>query len=246
MSLDADELDLGPSSSSAVDSSDSSASNMPLLLTGHRAAVTCVKFDATRMALACGPSIRVHSLSGSGALLENISVLKGNAARGLVTGVDFGARVLVASATDCALRTFDMDTLSLTRVSAKKSAHTDVVTAVKLASNERACISISLDATMKVFDVESGACLSTINQSDPARTGMLLCMDSLDPLSDTTILCGAAYQGQAKLAVFDLRCGKVVESMSVTGNTGTTGTKTQMICSVSYSPSNFALAAGGQ
>jgi hypothetical protein len=189
----------------------------------------------------------------SGQLLEHLCVLKS----GLLTSLDFSSTLLVTASTDCALRLFDLETMNLTRVTARKHAHDDVVTAVRLSGNERALVSASLDASLKVFDVEDGQCRTTINQGDTAGTGMLLCMDRID---EHTFLCGASGANaatagggggggngaeqsgpaSARIALFDVRAGRVAHVQSIGS-----AARQQMVCSISYSSSNGALAAGG-
>jgi hypothetical protein len=227
-------------------------SSMPLILTGHRSAVTCLHFDESRIGVCAGRDVRMYSLR-SGQLLEHLCVLKS----GLLTSLDFSSTLLVTASTDCALRLFDLETMSLTRVTARKHAHDDVVTAVRLSGNERALVSASLDASLKVFDVEDGQCRTTINQGDTAGTGMLLCMDRID---EHTFLCGASGANaaaagggggggngaeqsgpaSARIALFDVRAGRVAHVQSIGS-----AARQQMVCSISYSSSNSALAAGG-
>jgi len=239
LSQEFEELSLGSSALSAEGPAVGDSS-LPLILTGHRAAVTCLHFDESRIGVCAGRDVRMYSLQ-SGKLLEQLCVLK----TGLLTSLDFSSRLLVTGSTDCALRVFDLESMELQRVTARKQGHSDVVTAVRLSANERALLSVSLDASFKVFDVQEGQCISTINQDDAAHTGMLLCMDRVD---EHTFLCGASggsaadptAAASARLALFDVRAGRVAHVQSVGS-----AARQQMVCSISYSASNGAVAAGG-
>lgn len=209
---------------------------LPLILTGHRAAVTCLQFDSSRLAVSAGKDVRMYSLR-SGTLLEHLSVLKS----GLLTCVDFGSARLVTAGTDCAMRCFDLESMSLERVTARKHAHSDVVTAVRLASNERAAVTASLDASLKLWSLDDGQCVATLNEGDRARTGMLLCMDAV---SEVEFVAGSSAGGTgARVALFDVR-SNCKGAGALVAHVGRDGHQ-QMVCSISYSAANAAIAAGG-
>lgn len=206
---------------------------LPLILTGHRAAVTCLQFDSSRLAVSAGKDVRMYSLR-SGTLLEHLSVLKS----GLLTCVDFGSARLVTAGTDCVLRCFELESMQLERVTARKHAHADVVTAVRLASNERAAVTASLDASLKLWSLDDGQCVATLNEGDRARTGMLLCLDAV---SEVEFVAGSSAGGSgARVALFDVRS----KGAALVAHVGREGQQ-QMVCSISYSASNAAIAAGG-
>jgi hypothetical protein len=159
-------------------------SYVPLVLRGHRAPVTCIRFDRTKLAYAADKFIRIFSLS-TGRSLGNI---KGNF--GDVTCLDFSTHVMVSGSTDRAIRSYDWDTMELKRATAKRNGHRDTVTCVKLISNSDQMVSAALDGMIKTWDTDQGQCLRTFNDGDNDGVGGICAMDSL-----SENVCSNSYTG---------------------------------------------------
>ena len=202
--------------------------DQPIIFKGHRGPVSCIQFDSSKLVYSSGSMVRIHSLISS--LIRPLGTLQ---QKEIITTVDYNTRVLVTGSIDKTLRLYSFDTFDCMSISSKKHAHQDSVTQCKFTSDNQHVISVSLDSTLKLWNVSNNTCIETYNRHDEHNIDLLLQFCSVDdnqlyaistrPNDDNTDAIG-------KLALFDLRYDtgvvdtveaeqSVLSSIDVYGNT---------------------------
>lgn len=87
-----------------------------------------------------------------------------------ITSVDIDSRFMVTSSADKTIRMFDWETMACVRVSAKRCGHGDAVTVVKILPSAQA-VTASLDGLVKLWCLEEGKCLQTLDPSGRSFDG---------------------------------------------------------------------------
>ena len=209
-------------------------------------AITCVRVGSCSAVLGVGRDLRVFSIA-SGRQLGTVS----RAAGGVIGCVDVcdDVGLLVCGSRDCTLRWFDFDSFACQRVSARRSQHSDSVSAVRLVpgTSGRKVVSSGLDGKVKLWDTETGQSLSSSSDSSGSArgasgsAGLLLSLDLVHPSGGTYVTgatcAGEGNVGEGRVALWDVRTRDGLVSQ-VTAPCG-------LIPSVSFCSYNSGIAAGG-
>lgn len=175
----------------------------PLFAKANRGIVACLKMDDRKVVYSDGPLIRVFSLRSA----KNLGAVSGQQAA-VVASLDYNQKVLVSGSTDHCVRVFDWDTHSLLRTSARRDRHQATVTGVRL-TNYYPCklVTASLDCDAKIWDLQDGQLVRSLNDRDAHRTGPL---HALEVSQDLAVTGGGHYQGSGHLCLWDVRVGSLV------------------------------------
>jgi WD40 repeat protein len=156
-------------------------------LSGHRGSVHCVIADETRDLLVSGDNKgRIISWKlSTGALQQDFP----KAHESCVVGVALNKRYLVSASHDRTAKVWDRNTLlaheegGKSDISPKKvlRCHTSAILALVL--TEEKAITAGNDCRIRVFDLDSGACLKTISSHKNFIATLALCQDKRHVIS---------------------------------------------------------------
>lgn len=171
-------------------------------LTGHKRAISSVKFSADGRLLgssSADKTLRTYSCSNS--TLTPLHEFQGHEQGVSDLAFSSDSRFLVSASDDKTLRLWDVSTGSLIKT---LNGHTNYVFCVNFNPQSNMIVSGSFDETVRIWDVKSGKCLKVLPAHSDPVTGV-------DFNRDGSLIVSSSYDGLCR--IWDASTGHCVKTL---------------------------------